>query len=112
MSQAAAVLFLPAHGSRGAAQPASVLHLGNATLVRLELETPTAEASTQWDVRISDAGGSVFTAASLRPQQAGVVSYVVAEVQASQLRPKTYRVTLSPQATVGAAFSRDLQVAQ
>ena len=96
MSQAAAVLFLPAHVARGASEQRSVLHLGNAGIVRLELETPSADPSTRWDVQVTN-GGPVFSAAGLTPRQAGVVSYVVAEVPASQLPPKVYAITLSPE---------------
>ncbi|MGA7523165.1 MAG: hypothetical protein WBW84_11965 [Acidobacteriaceae bacterium] len=112
MGQAAAVLFLPAHMARGAAQQASILHVGRAAAVRLELETPSAEG--RWDVRISDGSRSVFSAAGLSPRQAGVVSYVVAEVPASQLASKEYRVTLSPQSSTDGAVgsSWDLQVVQ
>lgn len=112
MAQGDAVLFLPEHEARGASQQASILHIGSAAVVRLELETPSADASARWDVRISGGNGSVFSAAGLASRQAGVVSYVVAEVRASQLPPKVYRVTLSPQATSGSAVSLswDIQV--
>jgi hypothetical protein len=105
MAQAAAVLFLPAHVARGASQQPSVLHVGSASLVRLELETPSGDASARWDVHIRDAGGSVFSAEGLAPQQAGVVSYVVAQVPASQLASKAYQVTLSPVSTSSGAAS-------
>ncbi|MGC2582055.1 MAG: hypothetical protein WA399_08150 [Acidobacteriaceae bacterium] len=109
MSSAAAVLFLPAQVARGVSPRSSVLHTGNAGLVRLELETPSAEG--HWDVRITN-GGTVFSAGGLSPRQAGVVSYVVAEVRASQLPPKVYRVTLSPEASSSGAVSTswDLEV--
>ena len=111
MSQAAAVLFLPAHVARGAAQQRSVLHLGNAAAVKLELETPSADASARWDVRVAN-GGIVFSAVGLKAQQAGVVSYVVAEVPASQLPPKAYQVTLLPEGSSDGAVatSWDFQV--
>ncbi|MGA8531551.1 MAG: hypothetical protein WB622_17660 [Acidobacteriaceae bacterium] len=114
MSQSAAVVFLPAHVARGAAQQTSVLHLGTAALVKLELETPSADASARWKVRISAGSASVFDAGDLVPRQAGVVSYVVAEVPASQLPPKMYQITLSPQSTSsgGTPSSWDLQVVQ
>ena len=112
MAEAAAVLFLPAHVARGAEQQPSMLHLGNAAVVRLELETPASGASIRWNVRIAD-GETVFSAEGLKPRQAGVVSYVVAEVRTSQLPPKTYRVTLSPESSAGAvATTWDLQVVQ
>jgi anti-sigma factor RsiW len=110
----AAVLFLPAHGSRGAAQQPSVLHVGSAAVVRLELETPSAKAWARWDVRISNANGKVFSADGLTPRQAGVVSYVVAEVGASRLPPGMYRVTLSPESSSNGAVSTawDLEAVQ
>lgn len=113
MSQAAAVLFLPARGTRGETQQASVLHVGAAGRVRLELETPPGEAASRWDVRIgSGESQSVFSADGLVPREAGVVSYVVAEVPASQLPPKMYQITLSPQSASSGAVpsSWDLQV--
>lgn len=111
VSQTAAVLFLPAHVARGAAQQRSVLHLGNAAAVKLELETPSADASMRWNVRVTN-GGTVFSASGLKSQQAGVVSYVVAEVPASQLSPKAYQVTLSPEGSSEGAVSTswDFQV--
>ena len=108
LSQASAVLFLPAHGSRGASQAPSLLHLGNAGVVRLELETSSADG--QWEVRISDGDVSVFSAEGLKPRQAGVVSYVVAEVPASQLPPHVYRVSLSSQSPGAVGSSWDLAV--
>jgi len=105
MSQAAAVLFLPAHVARGAAQRPSVLHLGSASLVKLELETPGGDASTRWDVRMTSGGASVFDAAGLASQQAGIVSYVVAQVPVSQLPAKTCQVMLSPESPSGGAVS-------
>lgn len=111
VSQAAAVLFLPAHVARGAAQKPSVLHIGSASLVRLELESPDGNASMRWDVRITSGGASVYRAEGLASQQAGVVSYVVAQVPSAQLPPKTYQITLSPASSAGAASSFwDLQV--
>jgi hypothetical protein len=112
MSQASVVLFLPAHVARGTSQQTSVLHLGAAALVKLELETPSANASARWNVRVSNGRDSVFSAGSLAPQQAGVVSYVVAQVPTSQLPPKEYQITLAPQSpSSGAALSSwDIQV--
>lgn len=109
--EAAAVLFLPAHVARGSAQRPSILHLGNASLVKLELETPAGNASTRWDVRIHN-GGLVFSADGLVSQQAGIVSYIVARVPAAQLQPKSYQVTLSPEASSSdaASSSWDLEV--
>jgi hypothetical protein len=98
MSSAAVVLFLPAHVARGAGQQASVVHLGKAGVVRLELETPSATG--RWNVRIAD-GATVYSAEGLSPKQAGVVSYVVAEVRATQLAPQIYHVTLAPQSASG-----------
>lgn len=114
MSQAAAVLFLPAHVARGASQQRSVLHVGGAALVKLELETPSGDASGRWDVHISDGSASVFSAKGLTSRQAGVVSYVVAEVPAAQLPPSTYEITLSPEAKSDGAVasSWDIQVAK
>lgn len=112
MAQAAAVLFLPAHVARGASQQTSVLHLGTAALVKLELETPTADASARWDVRVNSGGENVFSVSGLAARQAGVVSYVVAQVPASQLPPKSYEITLTPQSSAGGAVpsSWELQV--
>jgi len=111
-AQATAVLFLPAHGTRGGVQQPSVLHIGSAALVRLELETPSEESSTRWNVQIRDANGTVFSADGLGPRQAGVVSYVVAEVRASLLPPQAYQISLSPQASSsgGVSSSWDLDV--
>jgi hypothetical protein len=114
MSQAAAVLFLPAHAVRGAAQRPSVLHIGSAAVVRLELETASADAWARWNVGISDGGASVFSAEGLKSQQAGVVSYVIAEVRAAQLPPKVYQITLTPESSSSGAPAStwDLQVVQ
>ncbi len=111
MAQAAAVLFLPAHVARGASQQ-NGLHLGTAALVKLELETPSADASARWDVRVNSGGESVFNVGGLAPRQAGVVSYVVAQVPASQLPAKIYEITLTPQSSSSAAVpsSWELQV--
>lgn len=95
---ATAVLFLPAQLTRGASQEQPVLHLGGAWTLKLELETPAGDSSGRWQVSIAQEDRTVFSAENLTPRQAGVVSYVVAEVPASQLPPAEYRVRLSPQA--------------
>ena len=111
--QAAAVLFLPAHVARGAAQQPSVLHVGSASLVKLELETPAGDTSTRWNVRLTSGGASVFSADNLPSQQAGVVSYVIAQVPSAQLPPKVYQITLSPQSPAGAVTaSWDFRILQ
>lgn len=104
-AQAAAVLFLPAHVARGAAERPSVLHIGSARLVKLELETPGGDESTRWDVRLTSGGAQVFSAAGLASQQAGLISYVVAQVPAPQLPPKDYQISLSPEAPGSAGTS-------
>lgn len=111
-SSVAAVLFLPAHVARGAAQQPSVLHVGDAGVVKLELEANSADGSARWQVRISDRTGTVFSAQDLVERQAGIVSYVVADVPASQLQPQLYSVTLSPQLNSNGSPSSswDLQV--
>ncbi|HZZ37562.1 MAG TPA: hypothetical protein VFE06_00425 [Acidobacteriaceae bacterium] len=114
MLQAAAAIFLPAHVARGASRQTSVLHLGGAAIVKLELETPSADAAARWEVRVTSESGSVFSVGDLAPQQAGVVSFVVAQVPALQLPPKVYQVTLAPQSASSGAVpsSWELQVVQ
>lgn len=109
-SSAAAVLFLPDHVARGAAQQPSVLHSGGAGVVKLELETAAADPSQRWQVSVSAGQQTVYSAQNLVPRQAGVVSYVVAEVPAAQLPPALYTVTLSPQSGAIPPSSWDLQV--